>query len=344
MHKITLAHVAVVILNYNGIKYLKRFLPGVCQHSIPFAEVWVADNASTDESVNYVKQEFPQVKIVVNDVNGGFAKGYNDALKKIEADYYVLLNSDVEVTPNWIEPIISLMDADTTIAACQPKILAYNDKHKFEYAGAAGGFIDEWGYPFCRGRVFHETEVDEGQYNDTREIFWASGAAMFVRAKLYHQSGGLDDDFFAHMEEIDLCWRLKNMGNRIMVCPQSVVYHVGGGTLNSENPHKTYLNFRNNLYLLLKNGKPYDVVLRIYGRMVLDGIAGIRFLVRGDFEHFWAVLKGHFVFYGQIPKLLKKRNLLGKNVVNYSHPQMVKLSIVYAFFVKGSKTFKQIVK
>lgn len=335
---------AVVILNFNGVKYLKQFLPGVCQHSMPYAEVWLADNASTDESVNYVKENFPQVKIVVNEVNGGFAKGYNDALKKIEADYYVLLNSDVEVTANWIEPIITLMESDEKIAACQPKILAYNEKEKFEYAGAAGGFIDKWGYPFCRGRVFFETETDEGQYNDTRDVFWASGAAMFVRADLYHQSGGLDDDFFAHMEEIDLCWRLKNMGYRIMACPQSVVYHVGGGTLQAENPRKTFLNFRNNLYLLLKNGKPYDVMLRIYGRMVLDGIAGLRFLLRGDFTHFWAVIKGHFVFYSQIPKLLGKRNQLGKNVVNYSHAEMVDHSIVYAFFVKGSKTFKQIMK
>lgn len=336
--------VAVVILNYNGTKYLKQFLAGVCGHSMPYAEVWVADNASTDESVSYVKAEFPQVKLVVNDSNGGFAKGYNDALKKIEADYYVLLNSDVEVTKNWIEPIIRLMESDAKIAACQPKILAYNEKDKFEYAGASGGYIDEWGYPFCRGRVFFETETDEGQYNDTRDVFWASGAAMFLKAKLYHQVGGLDDDFFAHMEEIDLCWRLKNMGYRIMACPQSVVYHVGGGTLNAGHPQKTYLNFRNNLYLLLKNGKPYDVVLRIYGRMVLDGIAGLRFLLRGDFSHFLAVIKGHFVFYSQIPKLLTKRNKLRKNIVNYSHTEMVRHSIVYAFFVIGSKTFKQIIK
>jgi GT2 family glycosyltransferase len=339
-----LAKVAVVILNYNGINYLEQFLPGVCLHSIPYADVWVADNASTDASVAYVKANFPQVKLVVNAENGGFAKGYNDALAHIEADYYVLLNSDVEVTANWIKPVISLMESDATIAACQPKILAYNNKSSFEYAGAAGGFIDHWGYPFCRGRVFDVCEPDQGQYNNVAEVFWATGACMFVNAKLYHSSGGLDNDFFAHMEEIDLCWRLKNMGYKIMACPQSVVYHVGGGTLSALNPRKTFLNFRNNLYLLLKNDKPYTVALHILGRMVLDGIAGLRFLLKGDFAHFTAILKGHFTFYSHIPKFLKKRNELNKKVVNYSHPQMVNQSIVFAFFVKGRKTYNQLVK
>lgn len=338
-----MASVAVVILNYNGVGFLQRFLPGVCQHSAP-CDVWVADNASTDHSVQFVKDNFPQVKLIVNAVNGGFAQGYNDALQHISADYYVLLNSDVEVTENWIQPVVDLMEADPTIAACQPKIRAYNEQEKFEYAGASGGYIDKYGYPFCRGRIFHITEEDKGQYNDVHEVFWASGACMFVRANLYHQSGGLDADFFAHMEEIDLCWRLKNRGHRIMVCPQSTVYHVGGGTLNTGSPFKTYLNFRNNLYLLAKNLPPQLIVAKIIFRMVLDGIAALRFLMQGEFKHFKAIWQAHMAFYSNIAKLKAKRKQLKPGVKTYSHSQVINKSIVYAFFIQKKTTFAQIVK
>ena len=224
-------HIAVVILNWNGREFLRKFLPSVILHSSSVAEVIVADNASTDSSVEFLQQNFPQVRIITNLTNGGFAKGYNDALAEVAADYYILLNSDIEVTPHWIEPVIKLMESDPLIAACQHKLRSYHQPEKFEYAGAAGGFIDKYGYPFCRGRIFQDIETDNGQYDDVKEIFWATGACMFVKADLYRQFGGLDADFFAHMEEIDFCWRLKNGGYKIMYCPESIVYHVGGGTL-----------------------------------------------------------------------------------------------------------------
>ena len=241
---------AVVILNWNGKKFLEQFLPYVIKHSSSDAEVIVADNASNDDSVEFLKNNYPEIQIINNNENGGFSKGYNEALSKIDAEYYVLLNSDIEVTENWIKPIIDLMDSDKSIAVCQPKLRSYHQKEMFEYAGAAGGFIDKYGYPFCRGRIFNSIEVDNGQYDDTCEVFWATGAAMFVRAELYHKFGGLDNDFFAHMEEIDFCWRLKNEGYKIMYCADSVVYHVGGGTLPKNSSRKTFLNFRNNFNLL----------------------------------------------------------------------------------------------
>jgi len=244
---------AVVILNWNGKKFLEKFLPAVIEKSSASADVYVADNCSSDDSVCFLKQKFPQVKIIKNKKNYGFSAGYNQALKQIEAEYFVLLNSDIEVTDNWIEPVINLMESDKTIGACQPKLMSFNDKSLFEYAGAAGGFIDKYGYPFCRGRLFQTIEEDKNQYNDTIEIFWATGACLFVRAEIFKKLGGLDDDFFAHMEEIDICWRMKNAGYKIMYCPNSTVYHVGGGTLHKSNAKKTYLNFRNNLSLLFKN-------------------------------------------------------------------------------------------
>jgi GT2 family glycosyltransferase len=245
-----LPRVAVVILNWNGINYLKQFLPSVCASTYPNLEIIIGDNASTDESVVYVRDNYPQVKIIINDQNYGFAGGYNKILTQLDHDYFILLNSDVEVEPNWIEPVISLMESDSKIAAAQPKILSQANKHSFEYAGAAGGFIDDFGYPFCRGRLFDTLELDKGQYNESSEVFWASGAAFFIKRPNWLEMNGLDDDFFAHMEEIDLCWRLKNEGYKIMYCADSQVYHVGGGTLQAESPFKTYLNFRNNLVLL----------------------------------------------------------------------------------------------
>jgi len=298
-------------LNWNGIRYkhLANFLPGVLKLSSKDAEVIVADNNSDDESLEWLRENHPDVRVIKNPDNAGFASGYNKALAQVDAEYYVLLNSDIEVTENWITPVISMMDDDPSIAACQPKILNQNEglRDEFEYAGAAGGFIDKYGYPFCRGRLFQYLEQDIGQYDDRREIFWATGACMFVRAEVYRELGGLDDDFFAHMEEIDLCWRMKNRGYKVMYCGDSAVYHVGGGTLPEKYPRKTYLNFRNNLTLLFKN-LPNDRLLKVYiARMFLDGIAGLKFLVEGSFMSFIAVTRAHVSFLRTFRKTMKKR-------------------------------------
>ena len=313
----------VVILNWNGKHWLEKFLPNVISNSSD-ATVIVADNNSTDNSVSFLHEKFPEIQIIQNDGNYGYAKGYNLALKQIDAEYFVLLNSDIEVTKDWISPIISLMDSDKTISACQPKILDYNNKNKFEYAGGSGGYIDKFGYPFCRGRIFNELEEDKGQYNDATEVFWATGACLFVRSSQFLEIGGLDEDFFAHQEEIDLCWRLKNKGYRIMVESKSEVYHVGGGTLNVGSPFKTHLNFRNNLYMLFKNLPLSSLFTIIPIRLVLDGIAAITLLNKEKgISHLFAVMKAHFSFYFEIPKLITKRrkinhkySLIGK--MNYS--------------------------
>jgi GT2 family glycosyltransferase len=303
---------AVVVLNWNGKEWLEKFLPNLVNHS-QVATVFVADNASTDDSVDYVKINFPTVKIIVNASNGGYAKGYNDVLKQIDAEYFVLINSDIEVTAGWLSPIISLMDSDKQIASCQPKILNYNSKTKFEYAGASGGFIDILGYPFCRGRIFDDLEQDKGQYNDAVEVFWATGACFFVRSNHFWELGGLDEDFFAHQEEIDLCWRLKNKGYKIMVQPKSVVYHVGGGTLNASSPFKTHLNFRNNLFMLFKNLPISSLFTTIPMRLVLDGVAALTFLNKEKgLEHVLAIAKAHFSFYFAIPNLIAKRQKISQ--------------------------------
>lgn len=334
--------VAVVILNWNGRGFLEKFLPSVIACNNSFSEIIVADNNSTDDSIDFLKQHYPQVRLVINKVNGGFAKGYNDALKHIDAEYYVLLNSDVEVTTGWIEGVIDLMDADKTIAACQPKIRMFDNKKMFEYAGAAGGFIDKYAYPFCRGRILEYLEEDKGQYNDVREIFWATGACMFVRADKFKEVDGFDEDFFAHMEEIDLCWRLKNLGYKIMYSPHSTVYHVGGGTLNKTSPRKTYLNFRNNLFLIYKNHPPQFFFLKLFFRMVLDGIAGAKFILSGQFAHCWAIVKAHFSFYGSLNKLIQKRKLLKSKIKVYTSSAVYLHSIVADFYLRGNKTFSSI--
>lgn len=331
--------VAVVILNWNGKNFLKKFLPSVVAYNADYAEIIVADNASTDDSVFFLKQHYPQIKIIQNTENGGFAKGYNDALKKVEAEYYVLLNSDIEVTSNWIEPVIQLMASDAAIAACQPKIRDFNRKTHFEYAGAAGGYIDKYGYMFCRGRIFDTIEEDKGQYNDTREIFWATGACLFIKSKCYHEMGGLDENFFAHMEEIDLCWRLKNYGYKIMYCSGSTVYHVGGGTLNKTSPHKTFLNFRNNLALLFKNHAPDYFFIKIVLRMILDGAAGAKFLASGQGSHFLAILRAHYEFYSSLGKTLAKRKQLKQNIKQYATKGVYCRSLVADYYLRGKKLF-----
>ena len=331
--------VAVVILNYNGRKFLEQFLPNVIAQCDPaLAEVVVADNASTDDSVAFMRERFPEVRLIENGNNGGFSTGYNLALQQIEAQYYVLLNSDIEVTEGWIEPIIELMDADPKMAACQPKILSFYQKEKFEYAGASGGFIDKYGYPFCRGRVFQHLEKDEGQYDTPMEVFWATGACMFVRADLYHQIGGLDDSFFAHMEEIDLCWRLKNAGYKVYCCPQSKVYHIGGGTLPKNSPRKTYLNFRNNLSLLVKNLPKRRVKRTILIRVVLDWVAAFKFLFEGCGKDFCMVFKAHRDFYKRLKTLRLKRKENTHQMVSCIY----KRNIVFDNVIGGKKKFSEL--
>ncbi len=330
---------AIVILNWNGKDWLEKFLPTIIQHS-DMAEIIIADNGSTDDSLLFLSKNFPNIKVINNKENLGFAGGYNNALDRIHAEYYVLLNSDVEVSDNWLLPIIRLMDKDKDIAACQPKLLDFNNRKKFEYAGASGGFLDNLGYPFCRGRIFNFLEEDAGQYNDTAEVFWATGACLFVRSDIFWEVGGFDSDFFAHQEEIDLCWRLRNKGYKIMVEPKSEVYHVGGGTLNASSSFKTYLNFRNNLCMLFKNLPLPCLFFVVIFRLLLDAVASITFLKQKDgFSHFFAIIKAHFYFYCAIPKLIVKRQkikqknkLVGK--VNWS--------ILFKNKVKGIKQFSDL--
>lgn len=331
--------VAVVILNYNGKKFLEEFLPTVIANTnADLAEIVVADNASTDGSVDLMKERFPEIRLILNESNGGFATGYNLALRQVEAQYYVLLNSDIEVTPRWIEPIVALMDADPGIAACQPKILSYYDRDKFEYAGGSGGFIDRYGYPFCRGRVFQHLEEDHGQYDDVCEVFWATGACMFVRADLYLEHGGLDDSFFAHMEEIDYCWRMKNLGYKIYCCPESKVYHIGGGTLPKSSARKTYLNFRNNLSLLFKNLPDGKVFWTLAYRVLLDWVAAVKFLFGGGVADCWAVARAHFAFYRRLPALRKERQTFPHHQVG----QIYKRNIVFDNFLRGKKRYSEL--
>ncbi|MEW7292913.1 glycosyltransferase family 2 protein [Aquimarina sp. 2304DJ70-9] len=329
-------NIAVVILNWNGRSLLEQFLPSVVKHSKE-ATIYIADNASTDDSVPYVKAAFPEIKIIQNTVNGGYAKGYNDALAKIEADIYCLLNSDIEVTKNWLTPILKTFESSDTIAAIQPKILDYKKKSHFEYAGAAGGYIDQLGYPYCRGRIFDTIEQDHGQYDDTTAIFWASGACLFIRKSVFEEVGKLDEDFFAHQEEIDLCWRLQDHGYIIMYNGSSTVYHLGGATLDTMNPKKTYLNFRNNLYLLIKNVPGRNVWLVLLIRMILDGLAGLKFLLEGRFSHFLSIIKAHLSFYRNLNVFLKKRKKLSKTGKYYSF-----FSVVWQYFILKRKHFNKL--
>ncbi|UPT70933.1 MAG: glycosyltransferase family 2 protein [Flavobacterium sp. JAD_PAG50586_2] len=324
--------IAVVILNWNGAKLLEQFLPSVTAYSAE-ANVYVADNASTDNSIAVIKEQFPSVTIIQNDGNYGFAKGYNVALQQVEEEYYALVNSDIEVTEDWLAPILSLFDSEPNIGIIQPKILDYKNKEYFEYAGAAGGFIDQFGYPYCRGRIFDHIEKDKGQYDDEIGIFWASGACFFIRKEIYRKLSGFDDDFFAHQEEIDLCWRAFNLGYTAKYTSKSVVYHVGGATLNESNPKKTFLNFRNSLLMLAKNLPENKLFPIILARIVLDGLAGIQFIFKGKFTHCWAIVKAHFHFYILINKTLKKRK--SPQAYNYYRSK----SIVYKYFLKNGTVF-----
>lgn len=334
-----MAKTAVVILNWNGETFLKKFLPIVIKQTPKsLADVIVADNASTDGSVAMLRHTFPDIRIIQNSTNGGFAKGYNKALEQVSAEYYVLLNSDVEVTENWLEPVIRMMDTDQTIAAAQPKIRSWHRKAYFEYAGAAGGFIDQYGYPFCRGRIFQHLEKDIGQYDDETEIFWATGACMFVRAKAYHELGGLDEDFFAHMEEIDFCWRLKQKGYKIMYQPDSVVYHVGGGTLPKASSFKTYLNIRNNNAMLFKNLPRKRLKRTLLLRLLLDGVAALKFMADGGTKDLMAVVRAHQNYFRMLPKLRQKRRAIQPREIS----QVYRGNIVVAHYIKQIQTFSQL--
>ncbi|MGH7975795.1 MAG: glycosyltransferase family 2 protein [Limisphaerales bacterium] len=340
----TLPRVAVVILAWNGKNFLEKLLPSVVASTYPNLEICVADNHSTDGSDDYIRQHWPKLKLICLERNEGFAAGYNQALAQVNADYYVLLNQDVEVIPGWIEPVIALMEKDSSIAAAQPKLLDFRQKEKFEYAGAAGGFMDQWGYTFCRGRLFDATEKDTGQYNDTREIFWATGAALFIRAGLFHRFGGFDSDFFAHMEEIDLCWRLKNAGYKIFCVCDSAVFHVGGGSLPMGNPRKTFLNFRNNLILILKNMTAGELLWRFPLRLALDQLAAIRALVSGNAADFFAILKAQFHVLFHFCKWLRHRKAAQKTVkenrIGPRNPAGIFYgSVVRYYFQRGVKRF-----
>ncbi len=324
--------IAVVILNWNGKKLLEQFLPSIIKNS-PESTIYLADNDSSDDSISFVSTNFPSVQIIKNEYNFGFAQGYNEALKSVNADIFALVNSDVEVTPNWLQPILETFKNEPNTAIVQPKILDYKRKDYFEYAGAGGGFIDKYGFPYCRGRIFETIEKDLGQYNDTCEIFWASGACFFIRSSVYRELNGFDGDFFAHQEEIDLCWRAKNKKYIIKYNGLSTIYHVGGATLSEENPKKTFLNFRNSLFMLTKNLPNEKLLKIIFIRMLLDGIAGIRFLFQGKFTHLFAVLKAHFHYYHLIQMNLNKR---GQIKVNHYFERN---SIVYNYYIKKQHNF-----
>ena len=332
--------IAVVILNYNGRNYLEQFLPSVVQYSAP-ARVIIADNASTDDSVEFLKANYPDLELIINNENGGFAKGYNDALKQVKADYYVLLNSDIEVTENWINPCIELLESDSEIAACHPKVKAFHKKSHFEHAGATGGFLDQDYFPFCRGRIFEFAEEDNGQYDETREVFWATGACMFIRSSVYHELGGLDEAFFAHMEEIDLCWRIKKRGYKIYYAHGSEVYHVGGGTLSYDSPRKTYLNFRNSIFMIIKNHEGV-LFFKLFKRLVIDGIAAWKFLFTGKGGSFFAVFKAHMGMYASLGRLLKQRKEIKKTSGVYNKTGTYSRSIVLDKFLRGRKKFSEL--
>lgn len=332
--------VAIVILNWNGQKYMEQFLPSVFNSPYPNLQIIVGDNDSTDESREFLSQNFPLVKVIRNEKNFGFAEGYNKVLSQVEADYFILLNSDVEVTPGWIKPVIDLMESDERIAVAQPKIKSILNRNQFEYAGAAGCFIDKWAYPFCRGRIFNTVEEDKGQYDDDQEIFWAAGCALFIKSSIWKRVNGLDECFFAHMEEIDLCWRIKNLGYKVMYCGSSTVYHVGGGTLNVESPFKTYLNFRNNHYLIKKNFPASVSSWLIPLRFCLDFLALIKFIVEGKWNNAMAISKAH----RHVIKAFKSKKVTYNKDIS-DKPNSTGLypkSVVWNYFALGKKKFSDL--
>jgi GT2 family glycosyltransferase len=335
----TFGSTAIVILNWNGKTYLEQFLPSVMRFS-KGARVIVADNGSTDESVAFVQSHYPEIEIILNNENGGFAKGYNEALKQIDSEFYLLLNSDIEVTENWLVPLLHKMN-DPNVAGCQPKIRSFHQRAAFEHAGASGGFLDRNYYPFCRGRLVDQVEIDEGQYNQEAEVFWATGAALLIRSELFHRVGGFDEAFFAHMEEIDLCWRIKKLGYSFYVIPESEIYHVGGGTLPYLSPKKSFLNFRNSLYMLVKNHSGW-LFPKLFWRMKLDGIAAMRFLVRGEFVHIRSIWNAHMELYKRLPQLLRQRKSIKQLNSKENLTGLYKGSLLWARYFKGIGRFSEL--
>ena len=333
-------NVAIVILNWNGQKFLEQFLPGVVKTNYPNLQVIVADNASTDHSISFLAQHYPNIHVIVNHQNYGFAEGYNRALAQVEADYFVLLNSDVEVPENWITPVIDLMESDNSIAAAQPKIKWQQNKSMLEYAGAAGGFIDSFGFTFCRGRIFDNLEEDQQQYDTDIPIFWASGAAFFIKSKAWKEIGGLDADLFAHMEEIDLCWRLKNQGYQVVCCTSAEVYHVGGGTLDASSPFKSYLNFRNNLIIMQKNLPFSEALLKVFVRLWIDLAALFQFAFKGQFKFAFSINKAHYHFFKAFFKTAAKRSV--QQLPLKQHQGVLKGSIVWKYFITKKKKFSEL--
>jgi GT2 family glycosyltransferase len=333
-----MSKLTVALLNYNGKKHLANFLPSVIAHSQPH-DIVVIDNGSTDDSLVFLKNSFPEVKVLAFDKNHGFCGGYNKALALIEAEFVVLLNTDVEVTANWITPILDLLESDAQIAAVQPKILDLKSKNHFEYAGASGGFLDILGYPFCRGRIFHTIEEDQHQYQDITDVFWASGSSLFVRKSAYFEAGGLDEDFFAHMEEIDLCWRFWNLGFKVQVCPQSEVYHLGGGTLDKSSPRKTYLNFRNGLSIIFKNEEATLLIWKLPFRIVLDWLAVFQFSILSGLKHGLAILHAHLDFMLSISTQIRKRKKVIRN--NSNNPRYQGF-IIWDYFVLKKKIYRKV--
>ncbi|MCB0396809.1 MAG: glycosyltransferase family 2 protein [Flavobacteriales bacterium] len=333
--------VAVVILNWNGRHLMERFLPSVIQFSKD-ASVVVADNASSDDSVEWLGKRYPQIRVIRHSKNLGFTEGYNQALKEVNAKHYVLLNSDVEVTEGWLDHMLAKMEEDSTIAACQPKLLKEAERTQFEYAGAGGGYIDRYGFPFCRGRIFQSIERDHGQFDDQVEVFWASGACMMIRSELFHQSGGFDASFFAHMEEIDLCWRLKRMGYTIWYVGTSTVYHVGGATLQTNSPRKTYLNFRNNLSMMFKNLPARGLFRSMFIKMVLDGIASVKFFAEGHVRSAWAVFRAHVYFYSHLSTLKRNRREVREISEKEEVSAIYNGSVVVAHYGKRKHRFKDL--
>ncbi len=335
--------VAVVIVHWNRKQLLEQFLPFVCASTYPHLDIYIADNASDDDSVDFVRKHYPAVKVIQLKENYGYAGGYNHALKEVKADYYVLLNNDIEVPQRWIEPVIELMESDPSVGACQPKMIDYKNRNLFEYAGACGGFMDTLGYVFCRGRIFESLEEDKGQYNEPREIFWATGACLFIRSELFHQTGGFDEHFFAHMEEVDLCWRIQLQGYKLMVVPAAEVYHVGGGTLNKMSPQKTYLNFRNNLIMLTKNLPLGTLIWLLPLRSVLDLLSSVFFLINGFPKYSGAVHRAHAHYFFRFGKwwALRKNNKQKRKYIS-ELSGVYKGSIVKQHFVKGLRFFSEI--
>lgn len=332
--------VTVLILNWNGRNWLEQFLPSVMATTYAHAQILVADNGSTDDSIAFLQKNYPAVRILQHAKNHGFTGGNNLAIPAIDTPYVALLNSDVEVSPDWLQPLVEQMDADPLVASVQPKILAQKQKTHFEYAGAAGGYIDRFAYPFCRGRIFDLTEEDQGQYNDVQEIFWASGACCLIRKSVIDEIGLFEERFFAHMEEIDFCWRAKNHGYKILVAPDSVVYHVGGGTLQKSNPRKTFLNIHNSLAMMYKNLPSSQIFPKIFMRLVLDGVWGVKLITAGEFKHTWAIIRAHFTFYSQLGFWRKRRDeIYPEKPKSIPTQGYLRKSLVWQYFVRGKRIF-----